>query len=292
MRHFFSIIFIFSCTLAFAQRKPEGKFLEDSLVIGRPVQFALSYIHDNKSDLVFPDSNFNFSPFKLIEISYSPTKSVGSQSMDSVIYKLVTYHIDSTYKLSLPIYALNSKTKIYSKPSVIYFKSQLDTSALKDQALKQKLIFYPINQDFNLPKLLYFVLVLLLSSLIFYLIFGKIIRNQWELAKFIRKHKDFASAFKKLSKKPKNKQNISDGLILWKNHMENILRKPFSSMTTKEISFQLKNPRLTTALTEFDTAIYGGVVSDQMSFAFNILFEIASDSNKMALKAMKDKFKA
>jgi hypothetical protein len=67
-----------------------------------------------------------------------------------------------------------------------------------------------------------------------------------------------------------------------------LLKKPYSTMTTSEISKTLENERLEDALKEFDLAIYGGVLSDQIPFAFNILFDFASDSYKKQRRIYKD----
>jgi hypothetical protein len=280
MKKYLLSFFILNIATFCLAQKPVGKFIDKKLWVGKPVQFAYVYEHNNNSDLVFPDSNYNFKPFKYAASEYFPTKNNGLKSIDSVIYTLITFEIDSVYTLSLPIVNLKSKQKVYSVPTKIAMQNFVGKVDLLKPKVKPTLSFYLVPNDFNFPKLLYYLGVLLISALVFFVFFGKRLKKLAKIILFNFKHREFTSGFKKLSKLPKNNKNISGAIVIWKYHMEWLLKKPFSTMTTKEITARLKNERLDDALKEFDAALYGGQISDQMPFAFNILYDIASDTFK------------
>jgi hypothetical protein len=88
MKNYLAFFIIFLPLLSFAQR-PKAFFNSDSLQIGKPLFFSLTYTHTSKTDLLFPDSTYNFKPFELIDINYFPTKTLNGKSLDSVVYELL-----------------------------------------------------------------------------------------------------------------------------------------------------------------------------------------------------------
>ena len=290
MKNFLVFFILFLPLLSFAQR-PKAYFNNDSLQIGKPLFFSLTYTHSSKTDLLFPDSTSNFKPFELLDIYYFPTKTLTGKSLDSVVYKLITFKVDSNYSLSLPIQNLRSKNKIYSDTAFVKLHSSLDSNDLVSPLIKKSTGYFDVPLDFNFPKFLYFLVVFLFSAVVFWAIFGKMLYRSVLVWRFNQKQQRFATAYKKLSKNPKNFKNIENGLVLWKNHLEWLLRKPYSTMTTSEINKTLENERLDEALKEFDHAIYGGMLSDHIPFAFNILFDFASETFKKQRKAYKEALK-
>ncbi len=284
------LVLIFGVISAKGQ-KLRGLFLEDSVLVGYPINFALIFEHNNASDLVFPDSNYNFKPFRLVKTEYFPTKTKGKLSVDSVIYTLLTFEIDSVFKISLPVVSLNSKKKYYSTPSIVYLKKMVSENDFNMPQVKPSLAFYEVPLDINFPMVFYYLLLFLFSFFVLFLVFGKAIVNQFKILMFYKKHKEFVTQFKRIAKSSKDKISIGNGLILWKNHLEYLQNIPFSTMTTKEIILNKPIERLDEALKEFDFAIYGGVVSEQMPFAFNILFEVASNIYKSEFKKFKANLK-
>lgn len=290
MKNYLAFLILFLPLLSFAQR-PKANFNNDSLQIGKPVFFSLTYTHDSKTDLLFPDSTYSFKPFELLDIYYSPTKTLNGKSLDSVVYKLITFKIDSTYSLSLPVQILRSKNKIYSDTAFVKLHSSLSSNDLLNPSIQKSTGYFDVPLDFNFPKLLYYLVVFLFSAVVFWAIFGKMLYRSVLVWRFNQKQQRFATAYKKLSKNPKNFKSIEKGLVLWKNHLEWLLKKPYSTMTTSEITKTLKNERLDDALKEFDLAIYGGVLSDHIPFAFNILFDFASDTFKKEKRIFKEALK-
>lgn len=287
MRKILTLILFLFTAIGFAQ-KPKAYFDSDSLLIGKPISFSLTYLSNGKTDILFPDSTYNFKPFELVDIDYFPTNTQNGKSLDSVVYTLITFKVDSTYALSLPVKILRTKRHVFSDTATVKLHSSLKNSDLRTHVIKKSTGYFNVPLDFNFPKFLYYLVIFLISFVVFWALFGKLILRNIKIWKFNQKHQKFASNYKKLSKNPKNFPNIGAGLILWKNHLEWLLRKPYSTMTTSEITKTLENERLEEALKEFDLAIYGGVLSDHIPFAFNILFDFATDTFKKQRKIYKE----
>ncbi len=290
MRNVCLLIFICLTHFGFSQ-KPKAYFENDSLSIGKPIAFSLTLLHSGKTDLLFPDSTSNFKPFELVDIDYFPTKTQGGRSLDSVVYKLITFKIDTSYSLSLPIHNIRTKTKIYSETATVKLKSALRATDFAKPVIQKSTGYFNVPLDFNFPKFLYYIVVLVFSTVVFWAFFGQMLYRSIKVWRFNQKQQKFATAFKKHSKNSKNFKSIENGLILWKNHLEWLLKKPYSTMTTSEITKTLKNERLDEALKEFDMAIYGGMLSDHIPFAFNILFDFTSETFKKQRKAYKEALK-
>ncbi|MCP9767793.1 hypothetical protein EGI22_07695 [Lacihabitans sp. LS3-19] len=268
-------------------QKPKAKFSSDTILLGKPIYLSLSYLHNGSSDLLFPDSTTNFQPFVFQSSEYFPTKTDKGRSLDSVVYTLVTFKLDSIYKLSIPITFINSKKKVYSDTAKVKLKSLVKATDISNPKAKISTGFFNVPLDFNYPKVLYLIVIIGFGLILLWAVFGKLFNRIFRLWQFQQKHKKFVSSYKKLGKSSDNIENVGKGLVKWKNHLEWLLKKPYSTMTTSEITKNLNNPRLEEALKEFDLAIYGGILSNHIPFAFNILFDFASETFKDQKKRYK-----
>lgn len=292
-KHFFKTRFLFikiivfliaNCLLlidtCFAQ-KPVGKFLTDSIELGRPFDYALSYHHDPSAEVFFPDTTYNFYPFEIVRRNFYPTVTNNNISIDSAIYTLVSFDITKSQKLNLPIYLLSKRdcTTVFSLSDSVFLKEMIKTN-VDSLTLKTDTKLLPLSQQINILQILIYVLGILGFIIIVYAIFGRAIRKQYKLFLFARKHKDFQTNYKKYARATLDDITIGNALVLWKNHLEWLEKRPYSSYTTQEIISQLPNERLEEALREVDSAIYGGILSTQMPFAMNILLEKANELYK------------
>jgi hypothetical protein len=261
---------------------PRGKFLTDSVELGRPFNYALSYRHAPSDEVFFPDTTYNFYPFEIVEREYSPTITINNSSLDSVIYTLVTFDIAKTQKLNLPIYVLSKRdcTAIFSFPDSVFLKEMIKTS-VDTLSLKTNTKLLPLSQQLNYPQIFAYLLGILGFIGLIYAFFGRFIRKQYRLFLFGRRHKDFVSNYKKHTRSTLDDKTIGKALVLWKKHLEWLEKRPYSSYTSKEIITHLPNERLEDALREVDLAIYGGILSTQMPLAMNVLLDKAIDLYKM-----------
>ena len=255
--------------------------MADSVEIGKPISYTLSYRHLPAEEVFFPDTTYNFYPFELLKRSYLPTETDKRGSLDSVIYTFVTFDINKVQKLNLPIYVLSKKdcTAVFSSPDSVFLKEMIRGN-LQNLSLKSETKIVPLEQETNYPKLVGYLFGLFMVGFIIYGFFGKFIRKQYRLFLFQRRQKDFLNTYKRLTKGTLNADNLGKALVLWKKHLQWLSKKPYSSYTTKEIIDQLPNERLEEALRDVDSAIYGGILSTQMPFAMNVLQEKAIEIYK------------
>ncbi|MFN3488603.1 MAG: hypothetical protein ACK4YV_05695 [Emticicia sp.] len=278
------ILLIISCLLVIENsqaQKPVGKFQTDSIEIGRPIDYTLSYHHSPSAEVFFPDTTYNFYPFAIIRRNIFPTSTTNGVSVDSVVYTLVTFDITKNQKLGLPIYLLSKRdcTAVYSLADSVFLKEMIKTSVDFLQ-LKTDTKLLPLSQQVNYPKILTYLLSLLGVFLIIYAIFGRFIRKQYRLFLFSRRHKDFQTNYKKYIRSTLDDVTIGKALVLWKKHLEWLEKRPYTSFTTKEIISRLPSERLEEALREIDSAIYGGILSTQMPSSMEILLEKATELYK------------
>lgn len=279
-----SILLIISCLLvienSYAQ-KPIGRFQTDSIELGRPIDYTLSYHHSPSAEVFFPDTTYNFYPFEIIRRNIFPTSTTNGVSTDSVVYTLVTFDIRKTQKLELPIYLLSKRdcTAVYSLADSVFLKEMIKTPVDSLQ-LKTDTKLLPLSQQVNYPKILTYLLGLLGIVLVIYAFFGRFIRKQYTLFLFGRRHKDFQTNYKKFTRSTLDDVTIGKALVLWKKHLEWLEKRPYTSYTTKEIVSRLPSERLEEALREVDSAIYGGILSTQMPLAMNVLLDKATELYK------------
>src|SRR5690606_31211091 len=138
------------CSFVAVAQKPRAFFFEDSVVIGREVRMAMSYQHAGKSDIVFPDSSFDFSPFRYFSSQLFETRTQGGESLDSVIYTLVTYSLDSVLHLQPYIRNLQSGERIYTDSTRIHRKFSISQEDLIAPEVKNTTEVFHVRKELNL----------------------------------------------------------------------------------------------------------------------------------------------
>jgi hypothetical protein len=261
---------------------PKGKFLSDSVKVGLPVKYALSYRHKATADIFFPDSAYNFTPFEMVKREYFNTVTDQNGSLDSVVYTLITFEVTPIQELSLPIYvrAKRDCTRVFAPMDYVVLNSIINPNVNIDTlALKKDTRLIPIAQQVNFPLIFLIIIGLLLLAGMVFWFFGKPIRRQVRLFNFRRRYDDFRKLFQRLSRgtedAEKRLENIEKAVVLWKKYIERIENKPFTTFTTKEILDNLKDSRLSDALREIDATVYGGVYSSKTIASLQVLQELA-----------------
>ena len=261
---------------------PKGKFLSDSVRIGLPVQYALSYRHKATADVFFPDSSYNFSPFEMVKREYFNTVTDQHGSLDSVIYTFISFEVMPIQELSLPVYvrAKRDCTRVFAPMDYVILSSIIKSNVNIDTlSLKKDTRLVPIAQQVNFPLIFLIIISLLLIIGMVFWFFGKPIRRQIRLFNFKRRYDDFRKLFQRLSRGTEDAkrrlENIEKAVVLWKKYIERIENKPFTTFTTKEILDNLKDNRLSDALREIDATVYGGVYSNQTIASLQVLQELA-----------------
>jgi hypothetical protein len=261
---------------------PKGKFLSDSVKVGLPVQYALSYRHKATADVFFPDSAYNFAPFEMVKRDYFNTITDQNGSLDSVVYTLISFEVTPVQELSLPVYvrAKRDCTRVFAPMDYVILNSIIKADTNIDSlSLKKDTRLVPIAQQVNFPLIFLIIIGLLLLIGMVFWFFGKPIRRQVRLFNFKRRYDDFRKLFQRLSRGTEDAQkrleNIEKAVVLWKKYIERIENKPFTTFTTKEILDNLKDSRLSDALREIDATVYGGVYSSKTIASLQVLQELA-----------------
>lgn len=260
---------------SFSQKiEPSGEFLEDSISIGLSVPYTLSIKYPKDTEIIFPDSLYNFFPFELEEKIYYPTRSDATHSFDSAVFYLSSFEIDSVQYLRLPVFMLlkGDSVEIFARKDSVFLKHVVteipDSVATEAMPLKENTVYKRVNFQFNYP---YFViaLILILSTLIILSIvyFGKIMKF-FKARKMKAAHQGYKSKFGRLLDDANSTNDIEGLLDYWKKYLEKLERRPYLKMTTKEIIEVSDSDDIDVALKQIDASIYGSgnIVSVQDSF--------------------------
>lgn len=260
---------------AAAAQKPKAVFFEDSVIVGREVRMGMSYLHSGKSDIVFPDSSFDFSPFRYIASELFETRTVEGKSLDSVIYTLVTYQLDSVLFVQPYIKNLQTGEMIYADSARVHLKPSITAENIRQPEVRETVNVFHVRKELNLPKISYYILGILVLGFLIFAFFGDWIRKKYHLWKFDRHHQRFLTDFRKMALAPGSIVNNERALKEWKIYLEELENEPVSTMSTSELGKLYENGRLESALKMFDSAIFGGVISDEMPSAYRILQDFA-----------------
>lgn len=272
------------------QPTPVGRFLTDSIDIGRPFQYALTYRHPPTAELLFPDTASRFMPYRVQKVALFTTRTTGTGlaavSVDSAVYTLLSFETDSVQVLRVPIRLINAVdcTDLFTQTDTVFLRSQLQpalgrSTDYSSLTLATETTLAPLQQQFNYPVLALFVAGLTLVVGLLYGVFGRTIQRQWRLYQLNRRHGQFLREFNRFSQGI-NVGNAADitnqAIISWKTYLEKIEKQPYSSLTTSEIAERVADERVTNALREADRMIYGGAFSAQSVASLRLLSDVAT----------------
>lgn len=278
-------------TLAQSQSpNPYGRFLGDSVKVGEEVAFVMTYRHRPTEKVVFPDSTYNFAPFEYISREFFPTRTDSLGSMDSVVYKLMTFELDSVQKLKLPVYKINKageEVPIYSPEEYILLSQSL-ISQPDSALLYENTDLLVVKKKFNYPYLMVFLGALLAIALIVFIVFGRAIRRNFRLRKLRKENNKFILDFDQMVYGQLNTETIELALKKWKVYAGKLSDMPLYSYTTKEIREVVPNQSLNDSLRSIDRAIYAGMVEEQMQKNLQALKAYAQEAYDKKVEEIKN----
>lgn len=263
---------------------PKGVFLTDTIEIGKPFQYSLSIRHRPSVDVLFPDTARRFSPFLVRDISIFSTRTDAKGSLDSSVYTLVSFETGPVQTLRVPVYLLRTPTDctvVLSNLDTIRLRERIQTQRPDTLRLSTTTAVVSLQQQMNYPLLMTIVVGVCLLAGILFLFFGKSIRTRIRRYQLYRQYLDFQRSFARLTRGigPETAhEDAGRAVVIWKKYMERMERKPFTSLTTREIVESVQDIRLADALKEIDGVIYGSVYSDQTQQSLRILNEVADDA--------------
>ncbi|MCK8491429.1 hypothetical protein M0L20_06160 [Spirosoma sp. RP8] len=272
-----------------AKRTLNGQFLDDSIEIGRPFRYAVTYRHVPTAEVLFPDTAVHFLPFRVKEISVFPTQTTGqgplAVSRDSAVYTLVSFETDSAQLLQVPIRLVNANdcTSLMTQIDTVFLRSKLTlprsgTAPTQSLTLASETQLARLQQQFNYPVLVEALLVAGALLTLINLLFGRSIRHQWQIYQLYQQHKRFLQEYNRLSQllsADTAPDMANQAIVIWKTYLESLEKQPYASLTTPEIAERTGDERVADALREADRMIYGGTFSAQSQDALQVLLKVA-----------------
>ncbi|GAB3923647.1 hypothetical protein GCM10028804_22460 [Larkinella terrae] len=279
-------MFIVHCSLFIPlhAQVPKGVFLTDTIEIGKPFQYSLSIRHRPGVDVLFPDTARHFPPFLVRDVSFFSTKTDARGSLDSSVYTLVSFETGPTQTLRVPVLLLRTPTDstvVFSNTDTIRLRERIQTMRPDTLRLSTNTTVVSLRQQMNYPLLMTILAGICLLAGVLLLFFGRSIRTRIRRYQLYRQYLDFQRAFTRLTRGigPETAhEDAGRAVVIWKKYMERLERKPFTSLTTREIVESVQDIRLADALKEIDGVIYGSVYSDQTQKSLRILNEVADDA--------------
>ncbi len=275
------VLFLLSCSVASAQSlKPQGHFSADTLKVGEPVYYTLTFRYPRDLEVVFPDEGANYATFEYLDRQFAPTHSDSLFSYDSVVYEMSTFELDSVQSLTLPVYVVEVDESGFADSVAIYadidsiFLRQILVQMPDSLALKQNTNLQTVPLQFNYPYLLVGIGIVLTLLLLLYILFGKQLRRRWRIRRLRQANQKFSARYDQalatLEAQP-NEQHAEAALVMWKTYMEKLSQIPYTKMTTREIAQLPSGTDVREELRAIDRNIYGSASEDALVYRFEQL---------------------
>ena len=277
---FISFLILIGSGAALAQKaEVVGRFKKDSIKLGEPIEYYVTAKYPRDWQVLLPDSSFSFTPFEFQKKVYFPTHTVNDISTDSVLYILSTFEIDSVQILKVPAFVVlpNDCTAYDSNVDTVFFKHQVsqlpDSLAAEQLPLKSNTDYNPVSWLFNYPVFSIVVGILVILIVAGWLIFGKKIKRHITLKRLSKKHQEFLFNFDTAIEKLKagfSPDSAEKSVLIWKKYMEDLVTRPYTKSTTRELKEIENNETLVSALRVIDRSIYGSIPPDTLDSFINL----------------------
>lgn len=288
----FFLFFLAIINSSLAQQiEVSGYFTQDSARLGERVGFVLKAKYPETSQLLFPDSTFDFSPLVFLEKKTFISNTVDGITQDSAIYYVSNFSLEPSVFLALPVYELNRYDSLtyYTNEAELKLKLMLD-SIPEELVFQENNVYQPLKKSFN--WLLFGLIsgaVILFLGVLFTLFKDRIkaiFKKNREKIRWIQ----FELKWKKLSTllAQNPNQELADEVIgLWKGYLESLTAQPYQEWTSSEISDTLQDKEVFKALRSIDMIIYAGK-EGKTEEATTYLFEVAKSTYKEKLNQIRN----
>lgn len=244
------------------QIEVDGGFVEDSLLIGQDINYWITARYPAEMEMIFPDSNYTFSPFEFSGKEYFSTLLLEEGlAYDSTVYTIQSYEIDLVQYLQLNAIVLNKDdSSVFTSPRDSIFLTELAPVVSDTTKLKTNLDYQAVNRQFNFPLMHYILGGLAILVLLLLLIFGKRILKYLKLKKLQRDYRIFTEAFDAYVQKLRSEPQpdlAEQTLAIWKKYQQQLDKVRFTTLTTKEIIQLDFAEELEKPLKSIDRMVYG-----------------------------------
>lgn len=263
----FVLLSIINAELFAQEVKVRAGFFEDSVIVGDVARFYLTASYPSKVNVLFPDSAFKFNPLEYESREYFATRTTNGISYDSVIYHLSVFEVDSLQQLLLPVFVVNENdcTQVLSAADTIILNTvvhdiKIDSIELGKLPLKESLAFHKMTSAFNYPVFFFVVASVLIVIAVAWFVFGKRVQKYFKMKRMIKAHQQFIHNFGREIGKVQASHTavVTESTVAqWKKYMEQLERKPYTKLTSKEIQRIERNEGLGKILHRIDASIYG-----------------------------------
>jgi hypothetical protein len=273
------VILIGSLTTYAQEIIVEGRFKSDSVKLGEPIEYYVATRYPSQWQVLLPDSTFSFAPFEFQKKVYFPTRTKNNVSTDSAIYVLNTYEIDSIQTLKIPVFVVlpNDCTSYESNIDTVFFKHLVsnlpDSLSATQLPLKTNTAYNSVSWLFNYPVFSIIVGALIVISILILVIFGKKIKRHFTVKRLTKNHQEFINNFDSAVERLKSgftSESAERSVLIWKKYMEDLVTKPYTKSTTRELREIENNETLVGALSTIDRSIYGNIPPDTLDSFLNL----------------------
>lgn len=284
------ILFLFP-VIAFSQQiEVNGYFTQDSAKLGERVGYVLKVKHPEATQIIFPDSTFDYSPLVLLEKKTFISSTTEGITQDSTIYYLSNFSLEPSIFLTLPVYELVRYDSVTYFPNEAELKLKLTLDSIPEQPVFQENnVYQPLEKSLNWIMVAILIGGILILLGVLYLLFAKRINKIWRERNEKRRWKQFEKKWKiktaQLEQSPT--MEIADEVIgLWKGYMESITGLPIKEWTSSEISERLDDKKVFESLRSIDMIIYAGK-SPENDQSRDYLLQIAREKYQENLTQIK-----
>lgn len=294
-RHIFISFLMLSVLLVQSQEiKINGGFIEDSLQLGSTVHYWVTAEYPMEIEVLFADSNYNFSPFEYADKFFVETELRNDNAFDSVVYGLQSFEIDLIQKLQLPVFVVQSNDSIILTTPLdsLFFEELVPLQQVSDTTqLIQNTQYNPVARLYNYPLMWIILGILLAISLIIFFTFGQKIKNYFTIRRLKKEYglfSNFISQLINLLKESVDQERAAQGLTHWKNYLERLELEPFSKLTTKEILALEFTSELKEALQNIDKNVYGNQKDPELYKSFQEVEDFTQHRFHMKIEDIKN----
>ena len=268
---------------------PTGRFSKAVVEVGQPVDYELSYLHDPRAEVVFPDSLANFGSFEYVGRRWLPTRTQHGRSLDRAVYHLRTFSLAPVQDLQLPVLLLHgasdtlrllppvAQVRLHRLAPVLYSSNETSPPTLR--TTYQEL---PLAPAFNYPFWLAGLAGMLALGGGAWALYGRRWRQRYGRYKRRKNHVYFLTQFARNAERftlSRSAPLVERTVTLWKNYLSSLEDTNLNSLTTKELTEHFHNDEdVRRALRTTDRVVYGNLLSEdaqEVDAAFQRLRDFA-----------------
>lgn len=259
--------------------KVESYFLQDSAMLGERVGYVLKARYPSDLPILFPDSTYNFGEFELLEKQTFASFTTDSTTLDSAVYWLSNFSLDSVQLFRMPVFEILKYDSIshFSGAAPLALKLTIEEMP-EDLAFQQNDSYQSIPSAFNYPYLILGLLALVILAVLAVYFFGGGIRKRWQIYRENKKWKHFLNNWDKSMQSLVDQPEIQEAdelLGLWKGYLENLTGLPYKEWTATEISEYLENPDIVKDFRKIELIIYANRIDEHIREACDSLLEVS-----------------